>query len=261
VDPGWEVTELQTRYVIATAILMLAIPCAVSFGQGIGYSIWEKPPAESKPVVSWYGQTGLIAIPSALIGPPMSVQVGAHWVNTNWRIGTQKEDLWAYTGTVAITGNLEVGMARLENVQKASGGAVRFDSETIANAKYNVDLGRWTGMEKAPELAIGVWDVTDEFNRGYYLVATKELHLREVEGPSDLTLTVGFGNNELDTGAMDGVFFGIEIVPTAMVRLQADYDAEDFNAALRIFPTKDLSLDVATVDGHLGVGASYRIGF
>jgi hypothetical protein len=261
VEQRREVTQLQRKYTIVAGLLLLLAPYAISLGQGIGYSIWEKPPAETQPVISWYGQTGLIAVPSALVGPPMSVQAGAHWVNTNWTIGTQEEDLWAYAATVAVTGNLEVGVARLEHVPALVNGTERFDDNTIFNAKYNVDFGRWTRIPEAPEVAVGVWDIGNEVNRGYYVVATKSLHLREVEGPADVTFTIGFGNNELDKGALDGIFGGIELVPAPMVRLQAEYDAEDFNAALRIFVSKNLSLDAATIDGDLGVGATYRIGF
>lgn len=252
---------MQHRYAVAAGLLLLLIPCAASLGQGLGYSIWEKPTGETEPVISWYGQTGLVLIPSALVGPAASIQAGAHWVNTNWIVGAEKEDLWLYAGTVSLTDDLEVGAARLRHVPVVRSGAARFDNATVLNAKYRVPLGKLAGLAKAPDVAIGVWDITDDLNRGYYVVASKALHTRDVGGPADLTVTVGLGNNEADEGTMDGFFAGLEMAPAPMFRLQAEYDAENFNAALRFFPTRSLSLDFATIDGDLGVGASVRFGF
>jgi len=261
VDFAWEVTALQHRYAVVAGLLLLLIPCAASLGQGLGYSIWEKSTGETEPVISWYGQTGLVLIPSALVGPAASVQGGAHWVNTDWVVGTAEEDLWLYSATVSLTDDLEVGAARLHHVPVVTGGAPQFDDATIMNAKYRVPLGSLADVANAPDIAFGIWDITNDLNRGYYVVASKALHTRDVGGPADLTVTAGLGNNEADEGTMDGFFAGVEIAPAPMFRLQAEYDAENFNAALRFFPTTSLSLDFATIDGDLGVGASFRFGF
>lgn len=255
-----EVKHLYSRTAAIVAVLFLA-SAASCWAQGMGYSIWQKPTGETEPTMSWYGPTGLIAIPSALVGPPVSGQASIHWVNTNWTISGREEDLLVYGASVALTGNVELAVTRMENVPVAVAGSQQFKDATLIHAKYNVDLGRWARVAQAPEVAFGVWDIGDEVNRAYYVAVTKPLHLREPEGPVDLTLTIGYGNNEADAGALDGLFAGVELAPAPMVKIQAEYDAEDFNACIRFFPTRNLSIDVATIDSDLGVGATYRLGF
>ncbi|MBC7289096.1 MAG: YjbH domain-containing protein [Armatimonadetes bacterium] len=251
---------MRASALVAAVTLMLGI-VGSAFGQGLGYSIWEQPTGEKESIASFVGHTGLATIPSALVGPPQSLQVFAHWTNTNWQIGTEEQDLWAWGASAAITGNIEVYALRLQNVVESAGSRQTFEDETVVGAKYNVDIGRWTQNPDAPQLAVGVWDIANEVNRAYYVALTKELHLREPEGPSDLVVTLGFGNNELNDGALDGFFAGVEFAPMPRVRLQAEYDAEDFNFAARLFPTRNLSIDVASMDSNLCVGATYRIGY
>ena len=260
VDKDREVSPLRPLGVIAIVVFVVVSTASV-WAQGLGYSVWEKPTGEKQPIASFYGHTGLVAIPSALVGPPMSAQFVAHWVNTDWEIGDEEEDLWMWGATAALTGNIEVTALRVENAVKGTGTDQHFDDETVVGVKMNLDLGRWTQNPAAPQLAIGVWDVSDELNRAYYVVMTKELHIRELEGPADLTLTLGFGNNELDRGALDGFFAGVEFSPMPRLKLQAEYDADDFNAVARFYPTPNLSIDVGSMDDDLTVGATYKIGW
>jgi hypothetical protein len=263
VDRAREVTHLQRLATLTLTAALAALLASTARSQGLGYSIWEETPAEHKPVASFLGHTGLVHIPSALVGRPLAVQSFAHRIDTDYRAGTREEDLFIWGANVAVTGNLELNAARLENVLVGAGTDAHFEDQTVLGGKYNLDLGRWTHNPLAPELAIGVWDASDEINRAYYVVLTKQISLREPEGPADLTLTLGFGNNEANRGALDGVFGGVEFVVAPMFRLQVEYDGEDVNGCLRFFPTRNLSLDIAGFDDFnvLGLGATYRVGF
>lgn len=237
----------RSFFVAAFAVTL----CVGAFAQGVGTSIWEKPGGETVPTASWLGSTGLVFVPSALVGPPMSAQGYFHWIKD---IEDCDADLYLWGADVAVTSNLEVGAVRVDPRDGGSG-------ETILNAKYNLDLGRWTANPAAPEVAIGVRDATNELNRALYVVLTKDLELRETEGISRFSLSAGFGSTEEDGGVLDGFFVGLELVPAPGFRLQAEYDADNFNACLRFYPTRNLSLDIATIDGNLGLGATYRTGF
>lgn len=240
-----------TRSVFLAAFAVIC--CVGAFAQGVGTSIWEKPGGETMPAASWLGSTGVVFIPSALVGRAMSAQGYFHWIN-DVDVDGGETDMYIWGADVMLTSNLEIG-------------AVRYDfrdadwDETVINAKYNLDLGRWTGNPSAPEVAVGVRDLTDELNRALYVVVTKAIQLRETEGVSQFTLSAGFGSTEEDNGTLDGFFVGVELVPSPGFRLQGEYDGDAFNACLRFFPTRNLSLDVATIDGSLGLGATYRTGF
>ncbi|MCX7598934.1 MAG: hypothetical protein N2512_08725 [Armatimonadetes bacterium] len=230
--------------------------CLGALAQGVGTSIWEKPGGETMPAASWLGSTGLVFVPSALVGPPMSAQGYFHWIKDLEGNDSNDEDtdVYLWGADVAVTSNLEVGAVRVDPRDNGSG-------ETILNAKYNLDLGRWTNNPAAPEVAVGVRDLTDELSRTLYVVLTKNLELRETEGISRFSLSAGFGSSEEDDSPLDGFFVGLELVPASGFRLQGEYDGDAFNACLRFYPVRNLSLDIATIDGSLGVGATYRSGF
>lgn len=248
-------------------LTVLVAVCLASLGasaycQGLGTSIWEQPAGESTPSASFLGSTGVVLIPSAQVGPVRSAQIYGHWANTNYKIGNETKDFWAYGADVMLTANLEVGALRIQNIPvEQAGGTGYFEDQTVANAKYRLSMARWTGNPEAPEVAIGVRDITDQYNRTYYVVATEPVTLKETEGVSKFNLTAGFGNTEQGTGVLDGFFAGIEFVPRPEVKLQADYDAHNLNACVRYYPIPNISLDVATLDGDLSLGATYRSGF
>lgn len=239
----------RSVFLVAFAVVF----CFGAFAQGVGTSIWEKPGGETMPVASWLGSTGVVFIPSALVGPAMSAQGYFHWIK-DVDVDSGESDVEIWGADVALTSNLEIGAVRVDFRDTDV-------AETLINAKYNLDLGRWTRNPSAPEVAVGVRDATDELNRALYVVLTKEIQLRETEGVSQFSLSLGFGNTELDEGTLDGFFVGVELVPSPGFRLQGEYDGDAFNACLRFFPTRSLSLDIATIDGNLGLGATYRTGF
>jgi hypothetical protein len=252
------------RVTLALLVAMVLVSFGASaFAQGLGTSIWEKPGGETTPAASWLGSTGVVLIPSAQVGPVHSAQAYGHWVNVNNVVGGEEKDVEVWGADVMLTGNLEVGAVRFQNVLVAGtdSGSGRFTNETLLNAKYQLDIGQWTSNSQAPIVAVGVRDLTNALDRVYYVAATKDMRLRETEGLSEFTATLGFGSSNSGDGIMDGFFAGVELTPAASFRIQAEYDADNFNACLRFYPTSTVSIDVGSLDGSLGIGATYRTGY
>jgi len=239
---------------LAVTIACLGLVASVS-AQTVSVEDWDATVQGNVSTASWYGSTGLILTPSAEIGPPMKLQGGMH------RIELDDTTQSVYNVNVAITADLEFGVARLEDIRPQGIIAEGLTDENVLNAKYNVDLGPWLGLDATPQVAIGVWDLSDQLNRAFYVVASKEFALREEGTFSQFKLHVGFGQTEHSAGALDGLFCGIEFVPFANAIVQAEYDAEDINANLRFFLTEWLSADVGVIDGDFAWGASARTAF
>ncbi len=247
-----------------TALLALLLVCITGgvWAQGLGESIWEKPGPEVSPVASWLGNTGLMAIPTAQVRPAQTAQIFYHWIHNGSQIGNTEENLEVFGADAMVTGDFEVGITRLQNVATLNtSGPVRtsrFESVTAFNGRYHLDLGRWTSNPEAPDVAIGVRDISDEVNRALYVVASKGLHLRQEQGPYDVTVTLGYGHTKDEAGLLSGFFGGVDFTPGANFRIQAEYDAQDWNACLRFYPSRTLSLDLGTFNSNLGAGLTYE---
>ncbi len=247
-------------------MLLSLVVCASA--QSVPILGWGGENAEEVPVASWFGSTGLIYTPSATIAPPLRVSGGVH------RVEFDEDSQDVYNANVALTQTLEVGLARIGNVAPPVGAALLvFTDETIANAKYHLDLGAWLGaaavLGSPPDIAVGGWDMADKINRTLYVVASQELGIPDPTGTlSDLTVHVGWAQAERDTknddlklGGIDGLFGGVEFSPFSSALVQVEYDSEDWNGTLRYSPLAWLSLDVGIVDSELAWGASARTAF
>ncbi len=233
-------------------------------------TVWgeQQPSMADKPVPSWLGLTGLVNIPSAATRSPQTAAVHAHWMDTNWAIDSDVRDFWTYGVEVSPTRGVELSVTRLDNIRigippyTAAGGAY-FDDITCLNAKWELGLSRWLGNEALPKLAVGVRDATNEYNRAYFLALTHTAPLSNGRSRTrgTVALTLGYGDNELNFGVLDGLFAGLEFTIGDYWRVQLEYDAEDFNADARWFIGSRLTLDVGTIDGELGVGATYASGW
>ncbi len=244
----WEVSHLRTWLVFAVATLVLALACATVTADPY-LSIWETETAESNITNSWVGSTGMVMTPKATTCVPQGMIGSFHWID----VAPNAADIWSVN--IGITANLEIGAARLS--QEWTGAA----SEVIANAKYNIDLGRWTENPQAPQAAIGVWDIGNAANRTYYLVLTQDMTIPEEGQISNLRASIGYGDTDANAGAMDGIFGGIEFVPFESGLVKLEYDAENFNAALCYSWSDRVSLEIASIDGDLGAGINFQTGF
>jgi len=242
-----------------SCLIVLALATAAG-AQTIPLADWVVSSPETLSQPSWYGSTGLVYTPSAMITPPLKINGGVHRVDFD-------ETQTVYNANVALASNIELGVARIQDVAPAFGATNQvYTNETIVNGKYKLDLSSWLGgIKAAPEIAVGVWDAADSVNRSFYLVASMDLDVAKVAGVSGLKAHIGFAeseratkNGDLKLGGMDGLFAGIEFVPVRNALLQVEYDTEDFNAALRYFPTPLVALEVGLIDGELGFGASAR---
>ncbi len=239
---------MRTRLVFTVAALVLALACATVVADPY-LSIWEMETAESNVTNSWTGSTGMILTPTANTCVPQAMIGSFHWID----IEPSAADIWSVN--IGITADLEIGAARLS--QEWAGR----DSEIIANAKYNLDLGRWSENPDAPEVAVGVWDMGNAVNRTYYLVLTQDMEIAEEAEVSNLRVSIGYGDTDVDGGVMDGIFGGIEFVPFESGLVKIEYDADDFNAALAYSWSDKLSLEIASIDGDLGAGVNFQTGF
>lgn len=240
--------------------LILLILATAAGAQTIPLLDWGGSSPETLAQPSWYGSTGLVYTPSAMITPPLKVTGGAHWVDFD-------QSQTVFNANVALASNLELGIGRIQDAAPAIGAVnQRFTDETVVNGKYRLDLSRWLGgITAAPDVAVGVWDAADSINRSFYIVASMNLDVAKVAGVSGLKAHVGFAESERDTkngelklGGMDGLFGGIEFAPVRNALVQVEYDSEDFNASLRYFFTELVSVEVGLIDGELGIGASAR---
>ena len=239
---------------LAVMFVCLGLAATIS-AQTVAIEDWGASKPERSPTASWYGSTGLIIVPTARIAPPLKITGGFHTVD----LDACDQDV--YNANVALMSDVEFGVARINNVRSSELGTETYTDETIFNAKYRVDMGTLFGLAGTPELAIGVFDGADKMDRAIYVVASKPLSLDRNDQAARVSFHVGYGKTEHEVGALDGLFFGIDLVPFDSALLQVEYDAEDFNAALRYFATEWLSLDVGWLDGNFGWGASARTVF
>jgi hypothetical protein len=212
-------------------------------------SVWDIETPEGNVANSWIGSTGMVMTPTARTCAPQGIIGSYHWIDTD----PDSWDVWSVN--VGITNNIEIGASKFSD---AFGGT---QSETVGNIKVNLDMPRWTNNTEAPEMAVGVFDFSDQLNRAYYVVLTKEIELKEEGTISNFRLNLGYADNEVDAGALDGIFGGIEFSPFDHALVQAEYDGSDVNATVRYHPSEWMSLELASINGDLGVGLNVHTGF
>jgi hypothetical protein len=225
---------------------MLLLIITVSAAMAESYvSVWTDETASFNSTESWFGHVGLIITPSAETPPASGFAVEWH------RIQRDIEDVDVWGATFGVTDWLEAGGA----VVSVPGG----DDETVGNVKVRVPVAKWLDNPSFPDLAIGAFDVTDQLNRALYLVLSTTYNFSDTVPGIDLHL--GLADNKANFGSLDGIFGGISFQAGRYGNVQAEYDGEDFNAALRLRPTRGLTLDVGTLGGDFGYGATYQSEF
>lgn len=234
---------------VITAILAVALVCTVSVADPYT-SVWYTDAPEKNVSNSWIGSTGMYYTPTARTAPAQAMVSSIHWVNT------EPNAMTTLGINVGITPNFELGGVRIAD---GFGGD---ETEVIANAKYNIDLTRILEQEELPELAVGAWDIGNEFNQTFYVVMTKDLAIKEDADVANLRFSIGYSEADINTdNSLDGLFGGIEFVPFEDGLIQLEYDGGDFNGGLRYYPNEWISLEVASLDGDAGLGFNVHTGF
>ncbi|MCE5218536.1 hypothetical protein LLH03_16055 [bacterium] len=242
-------------------VVVLTVLCAmlvsVAGAQTLNILDWGGTPPETTPTASWYGSTGLIVVPTALVTTPMKLTGGAHRI----QVDGQDDDQDVYNVNLALTADLEFGVTRIDNIKPRGFLSTGLTDETVFNAKYNIDLSNYFGLDLAPEFAVGAFDLSDELNRTFYVVASKALKIKDEGALSQFTLHVGWGQTKHNFGALDGFFAGLDFIPFSNAIAQVEWDNAEYNACIRYYPIEWLSLDAGVVDGEFAFGLSAKAGF
>ncbi len=251
------------------ALLSLALVCCVvptvAFAQDIyASSDTAAISADIPAYLSWYGNSGLVRTPSAGIAAPLQLGISAH------RVQYSQDTQDVFNVSVALIPDLEVGGTYITNTFTPDSISDTLGNAFLLNAKYRLNFREWFNMgPNAPDVAVGVWDATDQLDRSLYVVASKTFQV--VPGDCGaLKISAGFGRAQRDASnrdvmfagrALDGVFGGIEFRPLSSALVQAEYDGHDINVDLRFAPARDVTLDLGAVDGRFAWGAAYGTSF
>ena len=234
-------------------IVMIAVTCS---GQGFIYSPWEAAAPETEVTPSWYGFTGLVRTPTALISTPQKITGSAHQVEFDG------DHHGVYGATVGLMPTLEIGAARVEDVLQDTP-IPTYATETVVNVKYEANIGGLFNNPMAPKMAIGIFDIGDQINRTNYVVLSRSIGLAQgsVSPLPQASVHIGYASAEREPAALDGIFGGIDFVAAQDTLAQIEYDGEDINAALRYYPASWISLDAGMLNSELGYGFTINSGF
>lgn len=186
---------------------------------------------------AYYGYTGLMLTPTADTLKTGGSDLGAVFLNTN-------NNTSFLSGNIGLLDSLEVGAAYISPEHG--------DSNGIINAKF----GLFKETESNPALAIGISDLTDQFDSTPYVVVSKTLSVknRSIGSPR---LSLGLGG-----GHLSGVFAGFSTKIADKMQLMLEYDTNDVNFGIQFAAAQNLRLHAGLVGGDsLGLGMSYNAGF
>lgn len=231
---------------VLVVLLFLVLVVSTAFAESY-VSVWEEANVNSAATSSWFGSVGMIVTPTANTTPAGAATASWH------RVKRDAGNLDIANINCGITKDLEIGGANI----KVPGSS----TELIGNVKYQLHPAQWLDNPNFPEMAVGAFDVTNQLNRAFYIVLSKRIEMGAASNFNRVSLHLGFADNKLDSGALDGLFGGMEFMVGRATLIQAEYDAENFNCALRFSPSSRLSLDVGSLDGDFGFGATYRSQF
>ena len=236
--------------VVAYFVLLAVSACA----QGIPTQTWEQAGSETFPTASWFGSTGLLVTPTAYVIDPQQVQVQYHHIGSDHGIPAIK--VWG--GNVGVVPNLELGISHFGDIQTNDVPTPKTVSETVFNGKYHLQLARWLNNPQMPDVAFGMFDISNKINRTWYVVASKQINLVE-EKPTSLGAHLGFARNDQRAGKMNGIFGGIDFVPFKGLIAQAEYDSDHINGCVRYYPKPEVSLDLGSVNSNFSYGVTGHI--
>jgi hypothetical protein len=190
---------------------------------------------------SFYGYTGLVAVPTADALDKDDYNVLAFTLNLE-----EGADSDIYGANLGLAEGLEVGFARFRPDEG--------DSETYLNAKYKFA----PETEDRPALAAGLFDLTDELDTTVYVVMSKSLMARSRTRFGDIsTPRLHFG---IGGGQFDGVFAGLSAVLADRLMLMVEHDSDQVNFGARLALTDEIRAHFAGLDGFddIGLGLSFN---
>jgi hypothetical protein len=228
-------------------VATLCVLCLTSWVAAQPYvSVWGAEASASQAASSWFGNTGMVVVPTATDMAAQTATLCYHYINDPG--GTH-----VISGNYALADWLEVGATYVD-------GPV--STNTMGNVKLRVPMQQWMNNIGMPDVAVGVADLTNEWNRSFYFVVSKSFPLNPIVSDSPrIALHAGLASNDTGSGPMDGFFGGVEFTFMRSLLVQAEYDGDNINADLRYYPIPGLSVDVGIVDSEFGAGASYRASF
>lgn len=234
-------------------VVMLAVTC---LAQGFMYTPWDVPPPESQPGPSWYGYTGLVCTPTALISTPQKITGSAH------RVEFDGDHYGVYGATVGLMPTLEIGAARIENVLQDTP-IPSYATETVVNVKYEANIGGLFNNPVAPRMAIGIFDISDQVNRTNYFVLSRSISLTQGSASPlpQASIHIGYARATRNPATFDGLFGGIDFVAAQDMLAQIEYDGENINGALRYYPASWISVDAGMLNSEFGYGFTINSGF
>jgi hypothetical protein len=235
-------------------------------------------PAENDSFISFNGVTGLINIPTAgaldkgIIDIAYNNQLeldGVYIQGHNFNFSVGLFDGLEVNGRIATStmhDNLFRASAERRRLRNFDGIDTRRQIRDLSfNAKYRLPFipKNWF------DLAVGATEIGGFVNNygAYYVAASKQL--------GDFNFSAGVGKSSRLTGQLDGVFAGASWQPVPWFVLQAEHDAEAFNAAAKIIIPKKWLFDVADVsltskfytnsalaekETHWGINISFPLG-
>lgn len=212
-----------------TMLAVLTLALAVTATQAI---------AQDRATNTWIGTTGLVMVPTADTAGEQQLIASFNWIDT------EDDSTMVWSGIFGLTAQFEVGVALVTNG----------DDEGIVNLKYDVNLPRLINNPRAPDLAVGLWDLGDQIDQAFYLALSDEF-----AGPTDARWTLGVAGS--DGGSLDGLLAGVEFPVMQQGRIQVDYDGDNVNAAYRHQVSDQFGLGVGIIDGDLALNAALYADF
>lgn len=190
---------------------------------------------------SYYGFSGLIFIPTA-----DCLDRGDYNFSVNMMDVSGEGNFSAYNAVYGMSDNFEVGISS-ENWDYSAEPYIEGKTKYVyINAKYRIR----SEVNQEPAIAVGVIDITDDYDPCVYVVGSRSLN-RNANSP---VLHLGFG-----TGFdLDGIFGGISAPVGDRFTVEAEYDTYEYNFGARYQATPELGVHVFLVDGdELGAGVNF----
>jgi len=239
---------------------MVAVIAAVLVtGSGLGWAqgwdgggLWSAQDAANTPLTSWFGDTGLVVIPSADTLPFQGIQAHLSFIDVG-------DSDWAtiWGANVSIYEGFEVGVTGLDENYTGS------TSEELLQAKFQIPMGSLFDLgPDAPMVAVGGRDLSEEINRVWYVVLGKDFPVDADGGEGRMfRVSVGFGDAQMEDTPLDGIFGGVELELFDYMRLQVEHDGQNLNAGLRYWWSDWAITDLVLIDDNIGAGFTLNTGF
>lgn len=186
-------------------------------------------PASADPTL--FGPTGLIRVPDAETVAPGGLQFS----------GQYAEDAATTLGAdIGVTDRFELSPTWV-NPEHGS-------SNLVLSAKLRLAQD----PAQKTKLAVGLFDVTDEYNRTFFVVGQRQV----LVGNTDVKAVLGWGEHN---SLVDGLFAGAEFPLGKGYRVLTEYDGSKLNAALQWPLVPKVTARAGWVDSGLYLAATYDV--